>query len=111
MGQRFYHQTTDYEEVVHYISEQAGLDLKPVFEQYLKKASIPTLELREDDKYFVRWISEVSGFNMPVAMKAKGKEYKLIQPTAKWMEIPFVISSLEDIEIDTFNFYIGVLRE
>lgn len=112
MGQRFYHQTTDYNEVVDYISEQADIDLKPVFEQYLKKTSIPTLELRKDEgKYYVRWISEIYDFNMPVAIRVKGKEYQLIKPSTKWMEIPFNVPSLEDIEVDTFNFYIGVLKQ
>lgn len=112
LGQEFYHQTTNYNTVVGYMSEQSGIELKPVFEQYLKKASIPTLELREDDgKYFVRWISEVSNFNMPVAVRAKETDYQLITPSTKWMEIPFKVASLKDIEVDTFNFYIGVLKE
>src|SRR5690606_27035586 len=59
MNQHFYHQTTDYDEVVAYLTRESGMNLKPIFDQYFKTASIPVLELMEDEgKIFARWLSE-----------------------------------------------------
>jgi len=112
LGTAFYHQTVTYDQVVNYISKESGLDLNPVFEQYIKNNVIPTLELRyADGKAYCRWISDVTGFNMPLRMRVKGGTYAFIKPvTLKWTEIPIPGINKENTDIDTFNFYIGVLQ-
>lgn len=111
LGEKFYHKTTDYAEVVNYMSEKSGIDLHPLFEQYYKKTAIPVLELMEDNgKFFVRWISEVYEFNMTVPVRVKGGEYVVIKPTTKWTPLNLPIKSVDEVEVETFNYYIGVLR-
>jgi aminopeptidase N len=112
LGTTFYHQTVTYDQVVNYISKESGIDLNPVFEQYIKNTIIPTLELRYDKgKAYCRWISDVSNFNMPIRMRIKGGTYSFVKPiTLKWTEIPISGINKENIDIDTFNFYIGVLQ-
>ncbi len=38
------------EDVVRFFNAQLGQDLTPIFDQYLRRASLPTLELAFDEK-------------------------------------------------------------
>jgi hypothetical protein len=97
--------------VIDYLNRETGRDFTKVFDQYLRHASLPTLEIRfEDGKTLVRWVSEVEKFDMPVRVRLKGGEYQLIKPTARFAEIKELAGATkETLEVDTFNFYIGVL--
>src|SRR5690606_19441769 len=45
MNKKFYHQTVDYNDILSYMNSSTGLDLTRVFEQYVRRKSIPTLEI------------------------------------------------------------------
>ena len=112
LNKTFYHQTVTYSDIVDYISTNAGIDLTSVFAQYVQHTNIPTLELKvKEGKTFARWIADVSDFKMPVNLRSKGGEYKLFSLDRKWREIPLQANKSSDIEVDTFNFYVGVLAE
>ncbi|WP_245586447.1 M1 family metallopeptidase [Olivibacter sitiensis] len=113
LNRTFYHKTVDYGDVVQYIAKESGIDFIPVFAQYVQHTNIPTLELKVNQgKLFARWIADVTDFTMPVKIRTKGNEYQFISPSRKWQtfDVPQLTSS-EQLEIDTFNFYIGVLIE
>ncbi|MDQ2771247.1 MAG: M1 family metallopeptidase [Bacteroidota bacterium] len=109
----FYHQTVTGQQVIDYLNRESGRDFTPIFDQYLRYASIPTLELRfEDGKTLARWISEVPKFDMPVRVRLKGGEYRFIAPTTRFAPIKELAGATkETLEVDTFNYYIGVLVE
>ncbi|WP_353127566.1 M1 family metallopeptidase [Parapedobacter pyrenivorans] len=111
LNKRFYHSTVDYEDIVDYISEQSGKDLSSVFAQYVRHANIPTLEFyfTKDGKASCRWIADEQGFDMPVRIRTKGGQYQFIQPTRRLTPINISGLTRDNFEIDTFNFYIGVL--
>lgn len=111
LNQEFFHSTVDYEDIVRYISEKSGLDLGPVFDQYVRHTSLPVLEVSflEDGKVGCRWISEVPGFSMPVRIRAKGGEYQLIQANNRVSMVSVPGLTRDNLEVDTFNYYIGVL--
>ena len=44
LNKTFYHQTVTYNDIVDYISDKSGKNLKPVFDQYLHYKNIPILE-------------------------------------------------------------------
>lgn len=112
LNKAFYHQTINYEDVVAYISEQSGMDLAPVFSQYAKYTNIPTLELKvAEGKLMARWIADVADFNMPIKVRAKGNEYQFIRPNRKWQAFDIAGLNADNLEVDTFNFYVGVLVE
>jgi len=112
LNKTFYHQTVTYDDVVNYITDQSGKNLKPVFEQYLKYKSIPILNFMETGgKLYVRWISDVKGFNMPVRVKLKGGEYQFITPSTRFMPVTIEGAKKNNIEVDTFNYYIGVMMD
>jgi hypothetical protein len=72
-------------QVEEYISREAGIDLRKVFDQYLRDVRIPELEYRRSgDQLSYRWVNVVEGFNMPVEVKAGQGPGLRLQPTLQW---------------------------
>lgn len=111
LNTRFYHSTVDYEDIVNYISEQSGKDLSQLYAQYVRHANIPTLEFyfAKDGKVFCRWIADVRDFDMPVRIRTKGGTYQFIHPKRQFTPVNISGLTRANLEVDTFNFYIGVL--
>jgi len=110
LNKTFYHQTVTYDDIVDYISNNSGKTLKPVFDQYLHYKSIPILNFMfTHGKLYCRWIADVKDFNMPVKVRIKGGEYQFITPTTRFKPIEIKGATKENLEVDTFNYYIGVL--
>ncbi len=110
LNKTFYHQTVTTEDIVGYINKQSGLNLTPVFDQYLRYKNIPTLEFRFQDKQLLgRWIADVNGFTMPVRIRVKGGEYQFFNLGTSFTPINLSTATKDNIEVDTFNYYIGVL--
>jgi aminopeptidase N len=107
LNKTFYHQTVTYNDIVTYITDQSGLKLLPVFDQYLRYKGLPTLQvIWKDGKPYCKWIADASGFNMPVRVRVKGGEYKLINPTTTLQQIDLPGAGKDNLEADTFNYYI-----
>lgn len=111
LNKTFYHQTVTYDDIVNYICDQSGINLKPVFDQYLHYKNLPILEFMVDrkGKLAVRWQADAKGFNMPVRVKIKSGEYQYIKPTTRFAPVEMDGLTKDNLEVDTFNYYIGVL--
>lgn len=111
LNQQFHHSTVDYRDIVSYINTHAQRDFSAVFAQYVAHANIPTLEFffNNNGQVFCRWISDVANFDMPVRIRIKDGEYQFIQPTTELTPVPIKGLTRDNLEVDTFNFYIGVL--
>lgn len=53
LNETYYHQTVSSQQVEAYVSKQSGLDLSPVFEQYLRHTQIPVLEYKYEGKKII----------------------------------------------------------
>lgn len=113
LNQQFYHQTVTTEQIVGYLNQQSGRDLTKLFDQYLRHANIPTLEIRfdRDGRALARWIADVRGFDMPVRLRSKGGDWRFVQPTTTFQPLELPGLTKDNLEVDTFNYYIGVLVE
>jgi len=110
LNKTFYHQTVTYDQIVNYINEKSGKSLSPVFEQYLKYKNIPILNFMfMRGKLYCRWIADAKGFKMPVKVRVKGGEYEFITPSTRFAPVDLNNATRDNIEVDTFNYYIGVL--
>ncbi len=79
-------------EVQAYMSRRAGMDLGPVFAQYLTTTQVPVLEYRTTTTSIdYRWRDVVPGFAMPVRVTLGGQPYRWLHPTAEWQSLRVVV--------------------
>ncbi len=106
LNKDFYHQTVSSAEIEAYMMEKTGLNLKPVFDQYLRDYRVPILEYSfKNNQLLYRWGNAVRGFNMPVKVYIDGK-VTMLEPTTSWRAMN---SRGEDLEVDK-NFYVGSMN-
>ena len=108
LNSTFYHKTVTTKQIEEYVSQQAGIDLSKVFNQYLRDTRVPTLEYYfKENKLIYRWINCVVGFNMPVQIALDGKN-QTIQPSNDWKVIT-LNSPNPKLTIDV-NYYVAEIN-
>jgi hypothetical protein len=71
-------------QVEDYISQQSGIDLSKVFDQYLRNTDIPVFEYKvSGDQLSYRWTGAIPGFNMPMRVMI-GDRAVWLKPTSDW---------------------------
>ena len=86
-----------------YMSEQAGVDLSKIFQQYLETTQVPMLEYKSVQGGFdYRWTNVVKGFAMPLKVFTDKEEW--IHPTEEWQTLR---TPSEQLTVDR-NFYVKV---
>src|ERR1035437_9100035 len=91
--QHFKYQNIMIEDVAAYFSQQTGINLTPIFDEYLRHTTIPKLDLKFDDRkgtVSYRWVTDERGFAMPVKVGTKDN-WLVIRPTTDWKEIKTTI--------------------
>jgi aminopeptidase N len=105
LNQNFYHQTVTARDIQLYINKISGMDFTPVFDQYLRSASIPLLEYKFEGKnIFFRWTNCNPGFNMPVRVVINGERW--LKPTTEWKKEKLPKQDNPVLLIDK-NFYVN----
>jgi aminopeptidase N len=103
----FRHQTIMGTQLEQYISEESGVNLAKVFDQYLRTTKIPVLEYRMEGATFsYRWANVVDGFDMPVRVSLFGGTYTRIKPGTSWQSMGLLVAGAE-VHVDE-NFYVDV---
>lgn len=115
LNETFYHGIADGVQVEKYISEQSGIDLRKVFDQYLRDIRIPTLEyFVKNNQIKYRWGNVIDGFNMPVRIFINGAATWL-SPTPSWQTLDLADEQVQSpskaitVKVDA-NFYISYLN-
>ena len=109
--QHFKYQTIMTTDMAAFFNTQTGLNLTPIFNQYLRHAAIPTLELRFDDAAHTvsyRWKVEEPGFAMPVRV-GRSSDWQIVQPTTEWKVLSTKVKN-EDFEVATDLYYVNVSK-
>ena len=99
------------EDVAAYFSEHTGMNLTPIFDQYLRHTTIPTLELRFDAAQggvAYRWKADEKGFTMPVRVGSPEK-WQTIQPTTEWQTMKTALDE-KNFNVATDLYYVNVER-
>lgn len=107
---RFKYRNIMTEDVVKFFNEQTGINLTPVFDQYLRNTAIPALELRFQGEGNVsyRWKADIKEFSMPVKVGRKNN-WQLIRPTSEWKTMKTDLKK-EEFEVATDLYYIDVVK-
>ena len=99
------------EDVVEFFNRRTGRNLTPVFNQYLRRAALPALELKFDEakgEVSYRWKADEPGFRMPVRVGGRGG-WQLIRPTAEWQTMKTLLRQ-EDFTVATELYYVDVIK-
>jgi aminopeptidase N len=95
--QHFKYQNIMTEDVVSYFNKKTGRNLTPIFDQYLRRTALPTLELKFDEAggtVAYRWQVDEPKFAMPVRVGTKDK-WQLIRPTTEWQTMKTPLKKAE----------------
>ena len=109
--QHFKYQNIMTEDLVQFVNAQLGQNLTPVFDQYLRRADLPTLELSFDEAegtLAYRWKADERAFAMPVRIGAPGA-WQIIQPTTDWKVMETSLKK-SDVEVATDLYYVNVTK-
>lgn len=88
MNVEFYHSSVSSDEIESFMIRETKLNLKPIFDQYLRTTNIPMLEYKFNKKrLYFRWNNCVEGFNMPVKISVNDQDYFWINPNKKWKSL------------------------
>jgi len=99
------------EELVAFMNARLGMDLTPIFDQYLRRAAIPTLELvfnAAARTVAYRWQAEERDFAMPIRVGVPG-EWQTIQPTTDWKVIENDLPE-EKFQVASEWYYVNVVK-
>jgi aminopeptidase N len=109
--QQFKYQNIMTEDLVRFFNQRTGRDLTPIFDQYLRHAALPTLELNFDaaaGTVAYRWKADVAGFAMPIRVGTRG-QWQIIEPTVEWKTMKTALTK-ETFEVATDLYYVNVTR-
>ena len=110
--QHFKYQNILTEDVVSYFNLHTGMNLTPVFDQYLRHAQIPRLEIlfgEEPGMVMYKWRADEEKFAMPVRVGTPG-EWQIIHPTTKWQWMKTPLTKNE-FQVATELYYVDVNKQ
>jgi aminopeptidase N len=109
---RFAYRNIATSDLVQFFNQGTGVALTPVFDQYLRHAGLPTLELQFDGAagtVAYRWKADEPGFAMPVKAGRRDRWTRLT-PTTTWQTLRWT-GSKDEFAVATELFYINVSKQ
>jgi aminopeptidase N len=107
--QHFKYQNIMTEDVVAYFNQKTGMNLTPVFDEYLRHAALPSLELKFDEPNSVvsyRWKTDEPAFAMPVRV-GTSDHWQIVQPTVEWKTMKTPLKR-DQFQVATDLYYVNV---
>ncbi len=100
----FKHQTITTKEVITFFNVETGLNLSPIFNQYLRYAELPTLIIKQkNQQVYVKWKANETDFKLPVEAIINGERVRLLANTKEFVSLSK--SSINGFKLDTYKFY------
>ena len=100
------------EDVVAFCNQQTGMNLTPLFDEYLRHADLPVLELKFDaaaKTVAYRWKADEAAFRMPIRV-GKPDSWQIITPTSEWQTMPTALGK-DDFQVATDLYYVNVSKQ
>jgi aminopeptidase N len=110
--QHFKYQNISTDDVVAWFNQNTGMNLTPIFNQYLRRAAIPRLELlfgEAPGMLMYKWAADEENFSMPVRVGAHG-HWQTIHPTTSWQVMKTQLSK-DEMQVDIDRFYVDVNKQ
>lgn len=99
------------EDISSLFTTRFGRDMAPIFNQYLRRVALPTLELIFDEpngKVSYRWKADEARFAMPIRAGLK-TEWRTLTPTTEWQTMDTTIKK-DAFEVATDLYYVNVTK-
>jgi len=108
LNKDFYHQVVTGEQIENYMIEKTGLNLKPIFDQYLRDSRLPDFEYYIKGKDLIyRYNNCIEGFEMPLKILINGKQ-KNITPKTTFSAIRLK-AAIDEIKVDP-GYYVNPVK-
>lgn len=110
--QHFKYQNILTEDVVAYFNRHTGMNLTPIFNQYLRHAQIPRLELlfgEAPGTVLYKWRADEDKFAMPVRVGTPG-HWQIIHPTTQWQSMRTPLTK-DQFQVATDLYYVDVNKQ
>jgi len=110
--QHFNYQNILTEDVIAYFNLHTGMNLTPIFNQYLRHAAIPRLEILFGEKpgtLLYKWDADEQNFTMPVRVGTPGK-WQTVHPTTKWQVLRTPLTK-DELQVDADHFYVDLNKQ
>ena len=99
------HQTITTQETEEFFNKATETDLQPVFDQYLRHAALPVLQLQQGDDFIrYRWKADVVDFSMPVDVIIDEEEIRL-HANSEWQSYE-TGEELDELQVNDLEFYV-----
>jgi hypothetical protein len=98
--------------MVRFFNTALKQDLTPIFDQYLRRTELPTLELAFDPAagtMAYRWRADERAFAMPVKV-GDPSNWQLLRPTADWQVMKSPMGK-DQLQVATDLYYINVVSQ
>ena len=109
--QTFKYKTILTEDMTRFFNQQTGMNLTPIFNEYLRHTDVPMLQLKFDQaahRVAYRWKASEQDFAMPVRV-GDPLAWTLIRPTSEWQTMAWE-GRASDFEVATDLYYVYVER-
>ena len=106
--QQFKYRNIMTEDVVQFFNSRTTRNWTPLFDQYLRRSALPTLQLsfHESGSMAYRWRADERSFAMPVRVGRPGS-WTIIEATTDWRAIATPLGR-DEVEVATDLYYINV---
>jgi aminopeptidase N len=110
--QHFKYQNILTEDVVTYFNQHTGMNLTPIFDQYLRHTQLPRLELlfgEAPGTVLYKWRADEDNFAMPVRVGTPGA-WQIIHPTTEWQSMKTPLTK-DQFQVATDLYYVEVNKQ
>ena len=110
--QKFKYQNIMTEELMQFMNQRLGMNLTPIFNQYLRRSQLPTLQLAFNAAEGIvsyRWQADERDFAMPIRVGSQGN-WQTITPTTDWKAMPNTVAK-EAFDVATDLYYVNVTKQ
>lgn len=109
----FAFQTITTNDLINFINQKTKTDFTYFFNQYLKFASIPELQLKfqkqgKETLVKYKWKTDEPNFLMPIKVTTSQGSYEFIYPTQDWKKLNLKDMKAKNFKVDTDHFYVSV---
>lgn len=114
--QHFKYHSIMTEDVAAYFNQETGMNLTPIFNQYLRHTAIPTLELKfnsGEGMVEYRWKVDEPDFAMPVRVGSSAEpedQWQIIHATTEWQTMKTPLTK-DQFGVATDLYYVDVSKQ